>query len=48
MLASMTTRPTAIIVGCGLAGPVAAVALARSGFEVTVHEARASSSGGAF
>ena len=44
----MTHRPTAVIIGCGLAGPVSAIALARSGFDVTVHEARASPGGGAF
>lgn len=44
----MTACPTAIIIGCGLAGPVAAVALARVGYTVTIYEARSASEGGAF
>jgi FAD-dependent urate hydroxylase len=44
----MTATASAIIIGCGLAGPVAAIALARAGYRVTIHEARSSSGAGAF
>ncbi|MDF2695566.1 MAG: monooxygenase, FAD-binding protein [Labilithrix sp.] len=45
----MTNSLSAIVVGCGLAGPVAALALARAGYAVTIHEARSSSTeGGVF
>src|SRR5580698_7457396 len=33
---------TATIVGAGIGGPVAAIMLSRAGYDVTVHEARAS------
>lgn len=40
--------PKAVIIGCGLAGPVAAMALARIGYEPHIFEARSSADGGAF
>jgi FAD-dependent urate hydroxylase len=45
----MSNSPRAIVVGCGLAGPVVAIALERAGYEVTIHEARSSfADGGVF
>ncbi|MBN9164066.1 MAG: monooxygenase [Myxococcales bacterium 68-20] len=45
----MTNRSKVIIAGCGLAGPVTAIALTRAGYDVTIYEARPSSNdAGAF
>src|SRR5262245_39370169 len=45
-----SSRPKALLIGCGIAGPVAAIALKRAGFEVEVYEARNADieDGGAF
>ena len=43
----MTGTRTAVVIGGGIAGPAAAVALRQAGIEATVYEARPRTDGGA-
>ena len=42
----MTTTRTALVIGAGIAGPVAAMALRRAGIQPTVYESRPSGAEG--
>jgi FAD-dependent urate hydroxylase len=42
----MTAAQTAVVIGGGIAGPVAAMALQRAGIQASVHEAHGSAADG--